>query len=440
MCRLILMLNLLALALWLLAGCSLFEPSPAPDVEGGTAATPEVTDTPQPTETPAPTPTEDVLPKTVRIWHAWDEPYIPALVEIITNFQENNPNIYFDVLYIPRENLLARYMEETRAGGGPSLLFGPAEWGPLLYDQGLIDDLATKFPSDFFTRFNPAALGQMRVDQATIGLPYQIQGVVLMRNQAIIPEAPDSFGDLVNLAKSFTQGETIGAILERSFFFSGGHLEGIGGRIMDDKGEPLFNDSKGIEWVNMLIDFESVGPTSLLSDSDLDLFLENRVGIIVEGTWSIDLITEAIGAENLVIDIWPSYANGFLSGFVQGEDVFLSTQVNEESVEAALMFMEYLSSTESQTILANSGMIPAITDIQLVGDITQRRLTQIIKALEGGVAYPVLPEIDLYNGPLDLALRSVFELGTDPETALEAAEQTILAELERIRATVTPTP
>lgn len=431
---------ILALTVGFMAGCSVFEPSPTPEVERGSATIPAGTDTPQPTEPPEPTPTEEPVPTTVRIWHAWDEPYVPALVEIITMFQENNPNIYFDVLYIPRENLLTRYIEEARAGGGPSILLGPAEWGPQLFEQNLIDDLGSKFSSDFYARFNPAALGQMEIQGSTIGLPYQIEGVVLLRNQAIIPEAPDSFGDLVNLAKSFTQGETIGAILERSFFFSGGHLLGIGGNLMDDNGYPAFNDPKGIEWVNMLIDFDSVGPTTLLSDSDLDLFLESRVGFIIDGTWNVDQIAEAIGPENLVIDPWPSYANGFLSGFVQGEDIFLSTQVDEYNLEPTLSFIDYFSSTEAQTALASVGMIPAVVDLQLIGDISQRRLTQIMKALEGGAIYPVLPEMESYIGPMDIAIRSVFELGTSPDIALDTAEEAILAELERLLVTSTPTP
>lgn len=426
-------------AVLFLTSCSQSSPPPALEDEMGTA-TPTVDATVFPTSTPTVTPTDADTQKTIRIWHAWDEPLVPALVEIISNFQEINPNVHFDVLYIPGENLLERYIEESRAGAGPSLLLGPAEWGAILYDEGLIDNLDDKFGVDVFERFNPAALNQMRYKDAIMGLPYQIDGVVMFRNGNIIPESADTFDELVSLAQSFSQGEIIGAVLDRGFFFSGGHLDGVGGSLMDEDGNPAFNDPRGVEWVNLLINFELVGPTTYLSERDQELFQGGSIGIIIDGTWNMELHAEAIGKENLMIDPWPVYGDGSLSGYVQAEDLFLNSQLGANNLDVTLEFMQYFSSTDAQTILAGAGMIPAVTDLQLVGDINQRHTTQAMIALAGGSAYPALPEMTVYLAPMDVALRSVFDLGVAPEIALQTAEDTIIIELENFRAARTPTP
>ncbi|MEA3439565.1 MAG: extracellular solute-binding protein [Chloroflexota bacterium] len=426
-------------AVLLLTSCSQSAPPPTQEDDMGTT-TPTLDATVFPTSTIAATPTDADTQKTIRIWHAWDEPYVPALVEIISNFQEINPNVHFDVLYIPGENLLERYIEEARAGAGPSLLLGPAEWGAILYDEGLIDDLDDKFDVDVFERFNPAALNQMRYKDAIMGLPYQIDGVVMFRNGSIIPESADTFDELVSLAQSFSQGEIIGAVLDRGFFFSGGHLDGVGGSLMDEDGNPAFNDPQGVEWINLLIDFELVGPTTYLSERDQELFQAGSIGIIIDGTWNTELHAEAIGKENLVIDPWPVYGDGSLSGYVRAEDQFLNSQLSANNLDITLEFMQYFSSPDAQTILAAAGMIPAVTDLQLVGDINQRHTTQAIIALAGGSAYPALPEMTVYLAPMDVALRSVFDLGVAPEIALQTAEDMIIIELENFWAARTPTP
>jgi len=146
----------------------------------------------EPTATSAPTPSATPEESTIRIWHGWDETYSPALVEIIAGFQSNNPGVYFDVLYIPRENLLERYMEATRAGDGSSLLLGPAEWGPILYDDGLISDVNGLFSRELLARFSPPAIEQGQYKSAQLGLPNSLQGVVMYRNRSIIPESAES--------------------------------------------------------------------------------------------------------------------------------------------------------------------------------------------------------------------------------------------------------
>jgi arabinogalactan oligomer/maltooligosaccharide transport system substrate-binding protein len=424
----------------MLAGCSAVENTPTPPSTENVLAEITPTEPAMPTATSEPTPTTGPAQSTIRIWHSWDEPYVPALVEIISDFQENNPNVHFDVLYISRENLLDRYTEETRAGGGPSLLLGPAEWGPVLYEQELVSDLRERFPANVFDQFNQAALGQGRYLDAFLGLPYRLEGVVMYRNRAIIPEPADTFDELVSLGSSFTEGEILGAALERSFFYSAGHLEGIGGSLMDENGLPEFNQTKGVEWINLLAGFELAGPATYLSDRDIELFQEGRVGIVIDGTWNLGTLAEAVGEENLVIDPWPVYGDGALAGYVQSEQLFLNPQVSEHNLEPTLRFMEYISSTEAGTVLAEVGFIPALTGLQLTGDTVQRHQTQAMIALAGGAAYPTHQNMAIYPAHMDQALRSVFELGVSAQDALQMAEDAILNELEQLQITPTPQP
>ncbi len=419
-----------AAVLVFLASCAQVPFAGSPTV----TATLTATATPSATSPPAPTSTDAVPHGTVKIWHAWDEPELPALVEVIRMFNELYPDILFDVLYVPIETLPARYEEATRDGWGPTLLLGPSQWGPGLYDKGLIADITDLAEPAFLDQINSAALGSVAYQGAMIGLPHSMDGVVLFRNKLIIPEAARTFDELVDQAQQATSGDIIGAVLERSFFFSGGHLNGLGGQLMDENDEPAFNDPNGLEWIGLLQAFEQAGPTEYLSDNDIALFRQNRVGLIIDGTWNRSNLAEAIGSDRLSIDPWPQYANGALSGYVRADNIYMSAQVSESQREAPWLFMQFLLSVPAQKVLAMVDHIPVIENVEVDDPLMSEAMT----AMAGGTTYPPVAVMDIYNVQMDLALRSIFFNAVEPATALQTAQDEILNQMEQAQGQTNP--
>jgi arabinogalactan oligomer / maltooligosaccharide transport system substrate-binding protein len=383
---------------------------------------------PEPTERvgfPAmPPPSSDAV--TVRIWHSWSESEVVVLEDVLQAFQKVYPNVYFDVLYIPFDDMLRNFRAAAYRGAGPSILLAPAEWGPQLYNDGLVaavDDLAV--PA-FLERINPAALDSARYRGALISLPHAIRnGVIMYRNRQIIPNAPVTFSDLVTAAKEATRGGRVGAYLERGYFYSAGHLAGLGGRLMDENGTPTFNDPRGLAWLNLLVEFEQAGPVSFNTNRDLDLFKSGRVGIIFDGTWSRESLAKAIGEENLVIDPWPAYGNGRLSGYVQADNIYLTTRAVGDERYASLQFFGFMLAPEVQAVLTRANHIPALIDVQVEHDW----MRPVMRALQGGTAFPTHPNANLYWDPLETAMGFVFSKSALPAPALQQANDTINARI-----------
>lgn len=429
-------LLLILVAALLLAACSRRSPTqtlgtqPAPSEPG-------VTRTP----TPIPTPTEDVPRGTITLWHAWDETRRPALLRRIAAFQELYPDVQFDVLYVPSVDLRASFEAAVAEGGGPSILLGPAEWGPELYAHGWTADLNSLVGSGLLDRLNPAGVAMAQAGGALAGLPVSLSGVVLYRNQELVLAPPLTLDDLLLQAKAATGGEQIGAILERSFFFAGGHLLGLGGHWSDEAGMPAFADDAGAAWVTLLGKFGQAGPVDYAGENDLELFKEGRVGFIVDGTWNRAALAEAIGAQNLAIDPWPAVEEGRLSGFVQAENLYLRPgDLGDPGGDLSLpwLFTEFLLSPESQVGLLEVGLIPATLPEKLPKVEIDPLLEQAMEALAGGAPYPVTIDVSLYSTALDSAVRSVFEAGAPPEEALQGAAAAIQTALSGQAATPTP--
>jgi maltose-binding protein MalE len=417
-----------------LFGCSLGAKQPGP--QAGNQSSPAAVESPVPSS-PVPTitltPTLNVPHGTLSIWYSWDESQRPALLKRIAEFQKLYPDVQFDVQFVPAMDLLASFEAAAADGGGPSILIGPAEWGPELFNKGYLEDLSSQANPELLKTFNPAALGEGKYKGALIGLPVSLKGVVLYRNSKIIPAPPRTFDDLVAYAKDATQGDKIGAILERSTLYSGGHLYGIGGKLLDDNGQPAFNNEKGQAWLNLLQSFSKAGPTNFLNDNDLQMFKEGRVGFIIDGTWNMNSLADALGAENLNIDPWPTYQSGNLSGFVQAENIYIHKRsgqtAQDEDPSLAWKFLEFFLSPDSQVELLNVGSIPALAPANIPPINTDPLVAEAAESLADGVPYPIDPAFSVYPGSLDTALQSVLEQSSPPSTALQTASDSISAAL-----------
>ncbi|HEX6305445.1 MAG TPA: extracellular solute-binding protein [Anaerolineales bacterium] len=411
---------LLLMAAWVLAACAL-RATPT------TGLQPATEESATATEEPA-----VELSGRITLWHSLKEEEITGLNIAIEAFQAQNAHVQFDVLFVPQEDLRGRFETAAATSSGPSVMIGPADWGPAFYDVGLTSDLGNLASQDFLQAINQAALSSVEYQDALVGLPYVLQGVVMYRNTSIISEAPATYDDLVAAAQSATQGETVGAYLERGPYFAFGHLHGVGGKLMTPEGDPAFNDESGVEWLNLTNSFEDAGPTAFNDDSDINLFKSGTAGVVIDGTWNLAAFAEAIDEENLAIDPWPTP----LSGYVQNNSLYLSAQVEGGDRDASWAFITFLLTPEAQTLLAenNSAFIPAALGVETPDRLRQEAMA----ALEGGVNFPVIPEMNAYWGPMETAMRSVYDQEADPADVLDQAADIIDKEVAEIRGQASP--
>jgi arabinogalactan oligomer / maltooligosaccharide transport system substrate-binding protein len=412
----LLLISLMLTAAFLLGAC------------GPTAAPEPPTDVQPPADTEPPADTPASLKGTVTLWHSWKDNEIASLNEVIAAFQAMYPDVQFDVLYAPHEDLQGKYETAAATGGGPSVLIGSADWGPGFFDADLIADISGLADAAFLGTINEAALGAVEYKGALIGLPQTVKGVIMFRNKTIIPTAPATIDELIAAAQAATAGDILGANLEYGFFFSAAHLDGVGGALMDENGYPAFNDAKGVEWVELVMRFKDAGPVENYTDNDVNLFKAGKVGIIIDGSWNMASLAEAIGAENLAIDPWPAP----LSGYAQTENIYLNANATGEDKDAAWAFMKFFLSPEAQAILADASKaahIPATKGVAVTDPLMQ----QAAAAFETGAAFPVIPEMGAYWDPMNNMLKKVLDEGVDPAVALQEAFDAVTAKVKEIR-------
>ena len=270
---------------------------------------------------------------------------------------------------------------------------------------------------------NDAAAASVQYKGAVVGLPINLKGVLLYRNTSIVPEPAADWNDLIAKAQAATAGDVQGMVFETGFFFAAGHLYALGADLMDTtSGVPMFNDEAGVAWLTALKNVKDAGiPTVNNSDDDVNLFKVGKAGMIIDGLWNVKALTDAIGAENLVIDPWPAG----MSGYVQNDNVYMTTSVTGDDAVATYKFMEFFVSPEAQAFWASAGTpeLPMAAGIPVVKgmEVTDPLAKMAMACFAGGTAFPVIPQMGVYWEPMNNAILSVLDKGTDPAVALQEA-------------------
>lgn len=437
--KLFTLISTLLVAAFLLAACApaaTEAPAPAATQPPAAPAATEAPAAPAATEAPAaPAATEAPtapagLSGKITLWQAWKENEIASLNDVVAAFQAKNPDVTFDILYVPFDDLRGKFETAASTGGGPTVLIGGADWGPALYDAALVADLTGMISDETLSTISPAALGAVQYKDALIGLPQTTKGVVLFRNTSVIAEPATSLDDFIAKAKAATAGDVVGADFEYGFFFSAPILNGVGGKLMDDAGDPAFNDDKGLEWMNTLLKIKEAGiPMENYNDNDVNLFKTGKAGWVIDGTWNMAALAEAIGAENLAVDPW--FAP--LSGYTQTENIYLSANASGDDMDASAAFIEFFLSQEAQTLLADptkAAHLPAVSGVE----ISDPLMMQASDALANGSAFPVIPEMNAYWDPMNNALLAVITDNKDAAGELQSAYDLVVQKVADIRA------
>ena len=399
-------------------------PSPTPY-----AGTPGATPTELPPRPPLSPPPAG---SSVTIWHSWSVTETEVLRSVIRSFQRMYPDVTFTLSYVPLDDLYSTYEEAAYLGHGPSLLLGPASWGPNLFKETLVSDLKPFVPANYLDDLIPAGLASGEYQDALISLPLSLHGSVMFRNRALISTPPSTVDDLISRSSQATHGGVVGSYLERGSDLSAAGIIGLGGRMVGEDGYPLFDDALGIQWLDLLAAYDTAGAVTFNTNRDLQMFKLGRVGIIIDNSWNIEALKQAIGADNLAIDPWPAFGSGHMTGWVEADSIFLNANTTDNDRFASLAFMGYLLDPSVQLRLAEVGHIPSVLTTRLRDVLFQ----QAMEAFTDGVPYPITMDenvLSIYWDELDMAIQAVFQNGSDPEAALKRASDRIYQTIKIMR-------
>jgi len=431
--KLAILMSLMLVGMLVLAACGGDEDptaTPVPEVvEQPTEAPAEPTEEPteapaEPTEAPAEEPTEEPMEEPeifITIWA--DDTRAPVLQELAEDFQATYGVglIVEQVMDINDQLPIA-----APAGEGPDIFIGPFDRLGGWVESGLVAPLDL---GDKAADFIDVSLEAFTLDGTLYGLPYTIDNMALFRNVDMVPEAPETWEELLEVGQALMDsGDTTYAlVLEDNGYKVYPVMTSFGGYVFghDEAGNwdpsDLGIDSEGMiasgEWIQEQTAAGLLSPNANTSDTAETLFESGESPFLMTGPWALERFRNA--GVNYAISPIPSDGQPFA-----GVDGFMVSPFSENPLLAQAFLTEFVATDETMTDLYVAGNRPP-TYKPILDSVDDPDLVGFGEAGVNAVLMPAIPEMGAVWGAWNSAVVLVITGADTPENAFTTAASQI---------------
>jgi maltose-binding protein MalE len=432
--KMTLLLSLMLVGALLLVACGGEEPTavpteaPAEQPTEAPAEEPTEEPTEVPTEEPAEEPTEEPMEEAVEepelfltIWA--DDTRAPILSELAEVFQEayGVGLIVEQVMDINDQLPIA-----APAGEGPDIFIGPHDRLGGWIDSGLVAPMDLGDKSDQFAQ---VAIDGFTLGGELYGMPYAIENMALFRNADLVPEAPETWEELLEVGGALQESGdvTYALVLEDNGYKTYPILTSFGGYVFgrDEDGtwhpEDLGIDSEGMiaagDWIAENVEAGLISPNANDGDTAQTLFTTGDTPFLMTGPWALNQFREA--GINYAISPFPSDGQAF--GGIQG---FMINPFSENQLLAQAFLNEFVATDEVMTELYVTGDRPSAY-LPVLEATDDPDLVAFGEAGANAALMPAIPEMGAVWGAWNNAVILTITGEDTPESAFTNAASQI---------------
>ncbi len=360
-----------------------------------------------------------------------DDTRTPALEPFAEEFGADN-DVEVVVQELPFDELDDQLITAGPAGEGPDVIIGAHDWTGRLVENGVIAPIDL---GDVADELADVAVEAFSFEGQVYGLPYATENVALIRNAEMVPEAPETWDELIDVGEGLVDdGEAEEAIVWPTEPADPYHnypvITAYGGYVFgqDEDGSydpaDLGIDSEGsIEAAQAYRDWveEGILNVDVTYDLMIELFAGGDAPFTIGGPWTLPDFDEA-GVDYEVTPI-PEIDGGTPQPFV-GVQGFMLSAFAENELLAQTFLTDYMATEDAQLALYDAdprppAMLSAFDEVAEDPDIEGFGESGL-----DGQPMPNIPEMDSVWESWTDAYELVWEDAEDPETAFtQAADQ-----------------
>ncbi len=389
----------------------------------------------EPTEEPTPEPVEEAAEEpelTLTIWA--DDTRAPLLSSLVDEFGATY-GVNLVVEFVDVNNQLPI---SAPAGEGPDLFVTAHDRAGGFVDSGLVAPVELGDKVDLFTE---VSLNAFTFGGVLYGMPYAIENMALFRNADLVPEAPETWDELLAAGKALQESGdvTYAFVLENNGYKIYPLLTSFGGYVFgrDEVGDwdpsDIGIDNEGMiaagNWIVENVNAGLLSPNANSDDVAQALFVDGETPFIMTGPWAIEQFQEA--GVNYAISPFPDGGQPFAG--VQG---FMINAFSENILLAQAFLTEFIATEDIMTFLQEEGN-RASTYLPVVEQTDDPDLAALGEAGSEAVVQPAIPEMGAVWGAWNGAVELVINGGDTPESAFGTAAQQIRDTLAGVRPEIT---
>ena len=314
-------------------------------------------------------------------------------VETISQDFTAKTGVKVDVVQKSESDMDQEFTTQVPTGNGPDLIVMAHDKLGALVSNGVVAPVDL---GEAKSQFADVAVKGVTYNGQTYGVPYAIESVALVRNNALTKDEPKTYDDMIASGK--TAGKQYPFVIQMGTEGDPYHFYGF----QTSFGAPVFNTNADGEYTSELAmggsggtDFANwlkaqgdagiIAP-SITADIAKQAFLDGQAPYTVTGPWNVAAFREA-GMDVSVLPI-PSAGSQAAQPFV-GVQMFYQSAKSANPV-AAKQFFNYLATPEAQTEMQKlGGRASAKPSVAQASD--DQDIKDFSKVAESGALAPAIP-------------------------------------------------
>lgn len=314
-------------------------------------------------------------------------------VETISQDFTAKTGVKVDVVQKSESDMDQEFTTQVPTGNGPDLIVMAHDKLGALVSNGVVAPVDL---GEAKSQFADVAVKGVTYNGQTYGVPYAIESVALVRNNALTKDEPKTYDDMIASGK--TAGKQYPFVIQMGTEGDPYHFYGF----QTSFGAPVFNTNADGEytselamggsggtdfanWLKAQCDAGIIAP-SITADIAKQAFLDGQAPYTVTGPWNVAAFREA-GMDVSVLPI-PSAGSQAAQPFV-GVQMFYQSAKSANPV-AAKQFFNYLATPEAQTQMQKlGGRASAMPSVAQASD--DQDIKDFSKVAESGALAPAIP-------------------------------------------------
>lgn len=320
----------------------------------------------------------------IEYWQYFFDARVAAMEQLIENFEAANPDITVKMTHFPYADYRTKVAAAIPAGEGPDVVQLFYGW----LNDYVAAELIQPLPADIFPAsqideaFFPMVQAMKDGDQYW-ALPTAVRSLALFYNERLLDEAgvepPTNFEELMAAATAMTKrdgagnitqvGMTAGMTAQDHHWWREGLIRQFGGEpYLDDYQTVNYNSDAGLKalefYASLFSGDDAVSAIGFM-DEPQAAFKAGRAGFHIDGSFRIGSLDKTRGLKWGVTEL-PATADGTRSNYSSYWVNAITTKAEGEKYDAAVKFMEYVTSDEAMQIwLDVVGELPAKPSVGL---------------------------------------------------------------------------
>ena len=344
---------------------------------------------------------------------------VALLIPLIKDFEKQNPDIKVEFLHIP-QNYFQKLHLLFASNLAPDVVFINNYYAPKYIKAGLLEDLSNFVDKkQYFSK----SIESFTYDNKIYAVPRDVSDLVIYYNKDLFdkykisyPQKNWTLNDYVKISKKFVQHGIWGTSYETELLYLMPFLMSNGtGVLSDDSKQFVLNQEQTLDTLDFYADIAykyNVAPKKQESASltMAQLFLQQKTAMHLSGRWLVPKYRQEAKFDWDII----SFPNGTKGSVVNIDSSGYALSKSSRNKEAALRFIDYISSKEALSELAKSGLIvPARKDVAYSDcflDKTQKpaNANVFVDIIESGKVTPVNENYQKINDKLNVLLEPLF--------------------------------